>query len=226
MVGTHRSCCVGWLSREPRDHETVSTESPWPELPPRLPWQIHDGPAMVERDGRLIRGIARAWFTVQDKPTVRYEFAAGPSENDGASAFLGSEPTLIVDGELGTDLLPCDEGARSSGWYSNGRANELCIEGDVSDLVGGDGSQLSLLRFHLVNFGDEVEVTPRRFDVDGWAVRIAPLDSMPRLNGFAVTHVLDLCRSDWAAFSVDDASEPRRWLFDALTFAAAEPVKG
>lgn len=194
----------------------MSTEPRWPDLPPPLPWLLYDGVATAGRNEATIEGTARVWFTVRDKPTVRFDFTA---EGDAGYLGLMNDSGLSVRDGLSTVLVAGDEGAQSSGWSHNGF--RTC--GDAANLSGGNGSLIDVLRFHLVNFGED-DRGVRLFNVDEWTVRIAPTGSPPRLNDFAITHVLDLVRADGSEFSVDDAIPARRWLFDALTFAAGRVV--
>jgi hypothetical protein len=97
------------------------------------------------------------------------------------------------------------------------------MHGDASGLTGGRGLDLEVLRFHLVNFADEL-VRRRLIEVDGWTIQISSTGTSPTLNAFAVSHVVDLARSDGTRFSVEDAELVRSWLFDALSFAAGQFV--
>lgn len=206
------------------EHGVVSDASLWPDPPPPAPWVLHDGGATVQRDSDSIDGRALVWFTIREKPTVRYDFTSESPDAIHLFFNAGDESEFAVAAGIRTELVTGGEGEKSSGWSSNRATSGFRMQGDADDLVGGDGSTLDLLRFHLVNFGEKDERTPRMFDVDGWTVRIAATGSSPTLNGFAVTHVLDLVRSDSSTFGVDDARAARGWLFDALTFATGRIV--
>ena len=194
----------------------VRDELSWPELPPPLPWRLYDGDAALQADTGVREGRAEVWFTVLHKPAIRYDFTS--TSRDRPFGSIGSDvvPTLTVDGGVDTELVTCDEGERASGWNSDG----IRTHGDTQDLRGGDGSQLNLLRFHLVNFGENAERAPRRIELDEWIMRINPTGVTPAPNGFEVTHVLDLVRPDHSTFSVEDTLATQDWLFDALTFAS------
>lgn len=202
----------------------MSDSSPWPDLPPMLPWLLHDGEAAAQHDGVSAEGRARVWFTVRHEPAVRYDFLAEASEAGRPLLFSGANLELSTPDGISTHLITTDEGEKFSGWRSNEGANGFYMDGSADDLVGGDGSELDLLRVHLINFGEKKEWTPRLLDVGRWTIRIAPTGTTPVVNGFAVTHVLDLVRSDGSTFAVDDTLDTRRWLFDVLAFAAGRFV--
>jgi hypothetical protein len=193
-------------------------------MPPPLPWLLHKGEATAHRDGAAMDGRAVVWFTVQHVPAVRYVFTS--DSRDSLHNFIDpdDESELDLPGGVCVGLVTGQEGEKSSGWSSNDGPHGFRMEGAARNLVGGDGSALNLLRFHLVNFGDEAERAPRRFNVDGWTVRITPTGATPTPSGFAITHVLDLVRVDGSTFCVDDTHAAQGWLFDALTFATGRLV--
>lgn len=201
---------------------SVNEDFDWPDPSPPLPWLLHDGPATADAGQVALEGTARIWFTVMDKPTVRYDFSA-ESEGGILGSFDDNEWKLSVSDGVSTTLATTEEGDQSSGWTSSHTAAGTRMRGDAKNLTGGDGSRLDLLRFHLVNFGDS-ENPARLFEADGWTVRIAPTGIVPRPNHFAVTHTLDLVRADRSTFSIDDGHRARGWLFDALTFATGRVV--
>lgn len=189
-----------------------------------MPWTLYSGDALVQSEGVSVGGTARVWFTIQEKPTVRFDFTSGSRDMLPRFVDLDAAVELVVPDGVSVELVAGDEGERSSGESRNEGTHGFNAQGSAGYLTGGTGSSLSLLRFHLVNFGEEQEPVPRVFEVEDWTIRIAPTGMSPRLNGFAVTHVLDLVRSDASPFGVEDASAVREWLFDALAFAAGRFV--
>lgn len=54
-------------------HGEMVEQHRWPDLPPVPPWVLHDGDAALGSRESLVAGTARVWFTLREKPTVRYE---------------------------------------------------------------------------------------------------------------------------------------------------------
>lgn len=204
--------------------DPLSDEHLSPELPPPLPWLLHSGDAAILQNDQRLEGDARVWFTVLHKPAVRYEFKSPGAKSLSVLRSLDFENEIVVEGGISTELTSSHESQQTNRWSREGMASGYHSQGDAEHLFGGDASTLKLLRFHLLNFGDTAERIPRQFDVDGWTIRIVPTGTLPTLNGFAVTHVFDLTRSDASIFSIEDAQAAREWLFDALTFASGRLV--
>lgn len=115
-----------------RQHGEMVEEHRWPDLPPVPPWVLHDGDAALGSQESLVAGTARVWFTLREKPTVRYAFtSSGTVPHAGFVDVSAGASDLIVESGVDVELVAGEEGHRSSGWHSNGSMTELKVEGDT-----------------------------------------------------------------------------------------------
>lgn len=181
----------------------------------------------VAADAQEVSGFGRVWFSLLERPEVRYEFSSDETDLAPRVAVHGANETRIVCVEpVPLGLTSSTEGGRTAGRHKSMNSNAgLTAESDLPPTSHGEVDLVTVARAHLLNFADPLEFGGCILDLGQWTATIRSIAmEKPRLQSFTPTHVVDLARSDEEPFAFDDAQRVLEAMADAMTFASGRVV--
>ena len=170
-----------------------------PELPPAPPWALYAGPMVLAADAHKVSGFGRVWFSLLERPDVRYEFSSAETDLAPRVAVHGADETRVVCVEpVPLGLTSSTEGERTAGRHKSMNSNAgLTAAADMPPSSHGEIDLVTVARAHLLNFADPLEFGGCILHLGQWTATIRSIAmEKPRLQSFTPTHVVDLARSD------------------------------